>query len=1689
MTETVQAFALAQDLIQEIDDGLTTDPEFRQLCRQAAAEGSVLLRNQDFFPIRGEEEVALFGRCQIDTFYVGYGSGGDIRPPYRVSIADGLIQNGMKLNQEVLSAYQRWCEENKPDDGLLWGQWPMNYEEMPLEDSLIESAAKKNRKAIMVIGRAAGEDRESLPEKGSWYLTDEEEDILRRLKRSFDKVAVVMNCGTIMDTSFATQLGLDGLLYIWQGGQEAGNAVYDVVSGAVSPSGKLTDTVAELAGYPSNDYFGNQEYNNYTEDVYVGYRFFETFAKEKVQYPFGYGLSYTTFSIVADDVSDEAVTFHVTNTGNEAGREVAQIYAGAPQGSMGKPERVLVDFVKTRKLKPGESQSFTRKLRWDLAASYDDQGVTGNISCWVLEKGDYPIYIGSDVRSAKEVYVRTVDKTMVLEQCEEACAPVTEFDRMVNRDGNIAFEQVPQRTVSKRERILNRLPETIPYTGDKGYRFGDVVNGKVSMDDFVAQLTEEELEVLTRGHLEGMYSSLAVEGNAGTFGATEPSLREKGIPVICTNDGPSGVRLQAHSTLLPNGVILASTFDVELVEAIGRQLGKEVVERGSMVLLAPGMNIHRHPLCGRNFEYFSEDPVLTGLIGAAYVAGVQSAGASATVKHFACNNQESNRFLNDTRISERALREIYLQGFRICIEKSQPDCVMTSYNKINGEFNYNNYDLVAHILRREWGFTGCVITDWWIVRSKCNYFEDLRDQAYRVRAQVDVFMPGSDRRGEYAGKVDGSIAEALASKEGITLGEVQNSAKNVLELGKKHELRKKQGKYEFTDAKGSFHLKNAQRHTGLYFPLASDAGLKSAISPNLGGDAKTDQNHFLFEPVSVDNLHNNRSGRNFWCIVDDKGVWSATGNSAQQNALAFTQDEEPVDVEAGFMWHKTSRSSDKYGLKADITSFVPVKENMEIHQVVLKNTGNESVTLTPVAAIPIYGRSADNIRDHRHVTSLLHRITVEEDGVLVNPTLSFDERGHQCNDTLYFVKGIEEDGGLPESFFPTVVDFIGEGGSLEWPEAVICNRQGESAGYAENGQEALGGIRFETITLEPGQTREYTLFAGCCGDKEEAHKLRNSYQSKEDVQRVLEETKQYWKEKVNVEYRTGDTDFNQFMNWISFQPELRRIFGCSFLPHHDYGKGGRGWRDLWQDCLALLLMNPDGVREMLLGNFAGVRVDGTNATIIGEKTGEFKADRNSITRVWMDHGVWPFLTTKLYMDQTGDYDLLKEKIAYFKDRQIMRGTKVDDRWTAGQLWQTDEAGEEYRGTVLEHLLLQNLTAFWEVGEHNHIRLRDADWNDALDLAGKRGESVAFSNAYASNLLQLADILDGKAAAGETAVELLQEIEILLRGDATVYDDIGKKTEILEEYLATCQHFVSGKTKSFKVSELAQSLREKGTWIQEHIRKTEWIEGEDGKGWYNGYYDNHGNALEGKKNGKWQMMLTAQVFSIMGGTATDEQIPVIAESADTYLYDEKCGGYRLNTDFDEVKMDMGRMFGFAYGEKENGAVFSHMAVMYANALYQRGFAKEGYKSLAALYRQAMNFDKSHIYPGIPEYFGKGGRGLYHYLTGAASWYMLTVVNQMFGVRGEQGNLVVEPKLLAEQFGADGKASLSLLFAGKRWNIEIDNPNHAEYGAYAIKEAVFDGQSQDVASGGRFVLSKDIIDGLDSKKEYSVKITLA
>jgi cellobiose phosphorylase len=870
--------------------------------------------------------------------------------------------------------------------------------------------------------------------------------------------------------------------------------------------------------------------------------------------------------------------------------------------------------------------------------------------------------------------------------------------------------------------------------------------------------------------------------------------------------------------------------------------------------------------------------------------------------------------------------------------------------------------------------------------------------------------------------------------------------------------------WRFVDDEATFILQDPHKTNYLYFPLVNEAGMTSVVTPLLHGDVKTGQNTFATAPVSVEDLHNTRSARNFWVTIHGVGPWSATGNSAPQIGQTFADDADSVTLEAGFLWQRVIRENARLGLRAEITTLVPPStDTVELMQVTLTNIGHAPLALTSTAALPLYGRSADNLRDHRHVTSLLHRIRTHPHGVLVRPTLSFDERGHQPNTVTYGVLGAEDTGDAPICFYPVVEDFIGEGGTLEWPQTIVAPEQakpGVPAGTTVDGYEAIGALRFQDIELEPGRAKAYVLITAIMDGEENPDALLAAYGDAIKFGQWFEQTLAYWQAKLApLSVQTADPTFDRWLKWVMVQPILRRLIGNSFLPYHDYGRGGRGWRDLWQDCLALLLMEPADVRDLLFSSYAGVRSDGSNATIIGAEPGEFKADRNNIPRVWMDHGAWPLLTTQLYLDATGDMDFLLQDQVYFKDQFINRAQSLDLAWKPedGTRLKTAD-GDIYHGSILEHLLIQHLTAFFNVGEHNIIRLEGADWNDGMDMARQRGESVAFTALYAGNLRTLSELALALTTRGLTEIDVVAELLMLLDtlSDPVDYNAINAKQARLAAYFATVQPAISGAKVAVELPVLAQDLAAKADWLTAHLQKQEWIENAEGFGWFNGYYDEDGQRIEGDHPHGVRMTLTGQTFALLGDVATAEQARAIVAAADRYLYAENMGGYRLNTDFGDVLLNLGRCFGYAYGHKENGAMFSHMAVMYANALYRRGLVHEGYKALDGIYRHCCDFAISRMYPGIPEYVNPRGRGMYPYLTGSASWYLLTLVNEVFGVKGQRGALLLEPKLVAAQFDADCDAAIHTLFADRQLRIVYHNPARLEYGDYAIETITLDAE---------------------------------
>lgn len=760
--------------------------QYRKLARQAAADGCVLLKNEaEALPFKKKERIAVYGRIAFTYYKSGLGSGGLVNTGRVDSILEALQAEDLVLDEKLISIYEAWIQENPFDEGAGWGKVPWSQKEMPVTDEMLTCAADADA-AVIVIGRTAGEDQDNTDAPGGYRLTEEEEQLICQVCQKNARTIVVLNVGNIIDMSWVEKYQPHAVLYTWQGGQEGASAVADVLTGRVNPSGRLTDTIAgKISDYPSDSCFGSEIENEYREDIYVGYRYFETFARDKVQYPFGYGLSYTTFSIEGKIVPESEKSNHteleirVCNTGDTAGREVVQVYVQLPQGRLGQPLRRLTAFYKTELLQPGEAEVRRIQVADRDLASYDDSGVTGYRSAYILEEGQYAFYVGSNVRDAAKAG-ECYRNARIVEQLQEALAPTKEFRRIhpvLSKDHmEISWEKVPIRTVDPQERRSEELPEELVQTGNAGWKLVDVLDEKVDLDTFTAQLSDEDLIEIFRG--EGMCSPKVTAGTAAAFGGLTESLRNYGIPAACCADGPSGIRMDCGTRAfsLPNGTALGCTFDQELVEELYTMTGQEIRLNKIDSLLGPGMNIHRHPLNGRNFEYISEDPYLTGKIAAAQVRGMNRHGIAGTIKHFCANNQEKARSRANSQVSERALREIYLKGFEIAIKEGGARSVMTTYGPVNGLWTSGSYDLCTTILRKEWGFDGIVMTDWWAVANYEGQSGDKYTKAPMAAAQNDLFMVTADA-------ID-SVQEDDMQKQfeagWLTRGELQRNAENIL---------------------------------------------------------------------------------------------------------------------------------------------------------------------------------------------------------------------------------------------------------------------------------------------------------------------------------------------------------------------------------------------------------------------------------------------------------------------------------------------------------------------------------------------------------------------------------------------------------------------------------------------------------------------------------------------------------------------------------------------------------------------------------------------------------------------------------------------------------------------------------------------------------------------------------------------
>lgn len=729
---------------------VTGSREHIELSRRAASEGMVLLKNQgDLLPFHTGQKLAVFGKACVD-YVKGGGGSGDVTVAYTRNLMEGLKIKEQEGKVEVFWPAARYYEKEIRDQ-YAQGYCPGMTVEPEVPEELLTQAKAFTDTAIITICRYSGEgwDRKSIADKafaggdqslaqlsakifenGDFCLTEAEKKMVEKVKTAFPHVAVVLNVGGMLDTSwFKEDEKISAVLLAWQGGIEGGLAAADILCGDVNPSGKLTDTFAgTLEDYPSSESFHESlDYVNYEEDVYVGYRYFESFpqAKEKVIYPFGYGLSYTTFEISVKDLKVEkdkvSVKAEVTNLGKRAGKEVVQVYYSAPQGKLGKPALELGAFEKSRLLAPGESQTMLLEFPVSSMGSFDDMGKISR-SAYVLEAGNYSFYVGNSAENLEKWGEPwNLGEDRIICQLTSKAAPY-HLPKRLTGDGS--YEMLPERKLELEplglpEQDMDLLEGMEP--ADRGYGqrirremkasekhlLREVAEGKLSLEEFMEQLSDRDLAELLGGQPN--------TGVANTYGMG--NLREYGVPNVMTADGPAGLRIKpqchVYTTAWPCATMLACTWNTRLVEEIGAAGASEVKENNIGIWLTPAMNIHRSPLCGRNFEYYSEDPLVAGKMGAAMVRGIQSQHVAASVKHFACNNKESNRKDSDSRVSERALREIYLKGFEIVVKESDPWTIMSSYNLINGHRASENKDLLTGILRDEWGFKGIVTTDWW----------------------------------------------------------------------------------------------------------------------------------------------------------------------------------------------------------------------------------------------------------------------------------------------------------------------------------------------------------------------------------------------------------------------------------------------------------------------------------------------------------------------------------------------------------------------------------------------------------------------------------------------------------------------------------------------------------------------------------------------------------------------------------------------------------------------------------------------------------------------------------------------------------------------------------------------------------------------------------------------------------------
>ncbi len=820
------------------------------LVRTLAGECMVLLENDKTLPIKLEhKKIALYGNGARHTVKGGTGSG-DVNVRESVSIEAGLEAAGAVITTDNwLNRYTAVREDakikymeklaqmekatHKPVFALTM-EVPFEEPELP-EVTQEDLKASDTDTAIFVIARNSGEGSDRLCKKGDYLLSDSEKAALATVAGSYPTCIVLLNVGGIIDTTWLKEnADIKALLLVGQAGNMGGHIIADVLSGKTVPSGKLSDTWAkDYADYPSSKTFshnnGNVDEEYYEEDIYVGYRYFDTF-QIKPNYCFGYGLSYTEFAMKVEDVilekEDIAVSVVVANIGKEyAGREVVQVYYSAPDGELNKPYQELVAFAKTGLLQPGESQQIKLIFKASVMASYSEKE-----EAWIMEPGEYLLRVGNSSRNNNVCASLVLDGKAVTSKVRNLF-PDKERDAWKalsgkagrnENNGEIRKIQLEINDIVFGEAEYSQPNQPLPNTvSDRVITAWDVINNKASVEELVAQLTAEEMAKLCVGTANYDTSvigvaSAVVPGAAGD--TTSALLESRGIENLILADGPAGLRLYPcfatdkegnvlpggeifgeaspgqevvkseqvinyyqYCTAIPIATLLAQSWDMDLIKQMGDIIGAEMEEFHIHLWLAPGMNIHRNPLCGRNFEYYSEDPLLTGMCAAAATLGVQShGGAGTTIKHFAGNNQEENRMFTNAHISERALREIYLKGFEIAVKFSHPMSVMTSYNLINGTHAANHYELLQNVLRDEWGFDGVVMTDWFSSQEISRMFSKyepvypIASSALCIKAGNDLQMPGCQQN------ID-DIIEAVNSGE-LPIADLQACALRILKI-------------------------------------------------------------------------------------------------------------------------------------------------------------------------------------------------------------------------------------------------------------------------------------------------------------------------------------------------------------------------------------------------------------------------------------------------------------------------------------------------------------------------------------------------------------------------------------------------------------------------------------------------------------------------------------------------------------------------------------------------------------------------------------------------------------------------------------------------------------------------------------------------------------------------------------------